>query len=62
MCLTPMPISSPMWSRSCSDGAFVERTIDYNRARGWILARCLWKMLGMPIRFEIWIDPGVDHK
>jgi hypothetical protein len=35
---------------------------DHNGARGWMLACCLWKMFGMPIRFEIWIDPGVDHK
>jgi hypothetical protein len=25
-------------------------------------AHYLRKMFGMPIRFEIWIDPGVNHK
>src|SRR5262245_42562872 len=25
-------------------------------------ASLLWKMLGVPIRFEIWIDPAVDHE
>jgi hypothetical protein len=50
MCPAPMPISSPTWSRSCSGGAFITRTIRGRRCVRTSVCRVRRLVHGRPRR------------